>query len=351
MRALLTKRPLLSKRAFLTGTGQMPLLSGRLSAAGGGHPSAYWSQREVRALAPLTRNTPFKRAFVNDDSKDTLRHLLSAVFDDITDCEAAVASSNEDLRSFLGHLTIFDVRCKLSTNETVIIRLQKANRRPEIADRLIGYQACGYHEQWEQSEKGHELIPVRVLALLDFTIQHDLAICGSLVQRYYMQPAAGTDPSLALANRFGRLGDFTVVQLPLAPTKEQLTEASTPIEKWAHLLRYSGEYNMETLPLPLLQDPYKKAIDSARYDMMPKEEREALFAEEECTRQYMAANADEIRGREAAERRAEEYQKQAEEYKKRTFEYNKRAEEYNKQGEEDNKQFNIKYIPNSNQIS
>lgn len=57
--------------------------------------------------------------------------------------------------------------------------------------------------------------PVRVLALLDFTLSSDVSKCGSLVQHYQLQlvPGAASVAAEAALMRLPQLSDLTIVQL------------------------------------------------------------------------------------------------------------------------------------------
>lgn len=261
-------------------------------------------------LAPLTLDTPFKRAFGTKESVNTLKHLLNAVLRG-TDSSFDIAQvENVHINSSQLRSVIFDVRCKLKSGEKVTVELQKVEMREQIVDRLIGYQAHDYREQWlrggrtEAGLDGYRLVPVRVLALLDFLVDRDRNECGSLVQHFNIQhdrtSCASQVPARALEVRFKALSDITIMQLPLAP--DRIDTDSTDAAKWAHLLRYSQKYRLGELPPPLRDDPFRAAAVSACYDNMGKEERASLALEEDVLRQW---GSMEESLREAERKRAE----------------------------------------------
>jgi hypothetical protein len=240
------------------------------------------------ALAPLTRDTPFKRAFANFR---TLRHLLNAILRPDSkrhkiEKVLALEVKSSSLRSI-----VYDIHCQLKSGDVLIVELQKAEMRNMILDRLIGYQAREYSEQWlpggatAAEGGGYALMkPVRVLALLDFKLSLKEEECGSLVQHYHLQ-ADRCVPAKGVEERLRQLTDITIVQLPLAPKADELGDADDA-GKWAHLLRYSQKYRMESLPEPLTHGRYKRAAESARFDAMSVEERAELAAEERTLREW-----------------------------------------------------------------
>ena len=115
--------------------------------------------------------------------------------------------------------------------------------------------AADYRNQWLASDAVVQpLHPVRVIALLDYTLGADLLQSGAMIQRFSVSPAAGTVADPGIAARFAVLFDFTLVQLPLAP---DVSEQSSAAELWAHLLGRSDKYTWDSLP------PCFKEADSA----------------------------------------------------------------------------------------
>jgi hypothetical protein len=98
------------------------------------------------------------------------------------------------------------------------------------------------------------------------------------------------------------LMDITIVQLPLAPSSVECGAPAASL--WAHLLRYSEEYTVSTLPEALRAEPYASAAASARVDAMSAVEREALEVEENHVRDTArsAAELDEAKQRAAQEK-------------------------------------------------
>jgi hypothetical protein len=292
------------------------------AAAGGGAalaPSHPLPARVAGRLAPLTRDISFKRAFGLPETRETLRALLNAVMRPDR-AERAIRSIEnvEEVKDTVFRSVIYNIRCTLVSGATVIIELQKAKMREQILDRMIGYQAREYAEQWKPGKKTeagngvYSLVPVRVLALLDFAMSEDVSQCGTLVQHYHLQLAPArpaldpTQPAppvqqaaVAALQRLPELSDITIVQLPLAPGEEDL-ESAPPEGKWAHLLHHSHLYTVDDLPAPLKEGAFLAAAESARYDKMTAVERRTLAAEaaeEESLREFL----DEAEARERAE--------------------------------------------------
>jgi hypothetical protein len=235
----------------------------------------------------------FKRAFGADASKGTLKHLLNSVMRGPDGSFEIADIENVEVKDAVLRSVMFDVRCKLTSGKGVIVELQNAQMRRDIVDRLVEYQASDYAQQWLRGgkpspEKGvYTLVPVRVLALLDFCVDKDPARCGTLVQHYHMQhdtTDARQVPAPVVAERLEALTDITIVQLPLAPTT--LEVGMTDAQKWAHLLRSSQTYTYETLPEPLRTSPFLAAASSARYDKTTAAERRTLDEHEDAAFEF-----------------------------------------------------------------
>jgi len=282
-------------------------------------------------LAPLRLDTPFKRAFRNTAS---LAALLNAVLNDTAN-HKVTSVNNVELKSTQLRSCIFDVYCTLSDGSKVIIELQKANMRDEIVDRLVGYVSRSYGKQWlpggstEAGSGSYMLVPVKIVAIVDFKLEKDEASCGSLVQNYSMCLRAGTAAPSPL-RRLQELVDITIVQLPLAPT-----DASRPglsaAELWAHLLRYSQKYSLATLPDALKGAPFGTVAASASAEGLTQEEREALAAEEMVLREalrleQLVMRADDEKARaDDAEARADDEKARADDEKARADDAEARA--------------------------
>ena len=236
----------------------------------------------ARNLIPLRLDTPFKRAF---QRRDTLAHLLNAVLGDAEE-HRVVAISSVELRQ-RARSCIFDILCTLADGTNVIVELQKANMREELVSRLVGWgrsyseQSIGYPGGGTAGPQGHAPIPVRMVAIADFTLEPSAGASGSLVQRFPVSARAGA-PAPSVRRGFPALLDATLVQLPLAPPTAE--PGHTPAQLWAHLLRYSERYRMPTLPPPLRAAPYAAAAESARADVLMDEEVVALEEEDKALR-------------------------------------------------------------------
>ena len=180
------------------------------------------------------------------------------------------------------------MHCTLDDGSKVIVEVQKALKRDEIVDRLYGSTSRVYSEQWlsgggtEAGVTGYALVPVRTVAIVDFTLEASAAASGSLVQNYSMGYTGTGAPAPSALQRYRALSQHTVVQLPLAPAK--VTPGLSPAQLWAHLLRYSETYSPATLPEALLEPPYAGAVASARADSMTRAERAELEEEDKAIR-------------------------------------------------------------------
>jgi hypothetical protein len=218
-----------------------------------------------------------------------LAHLLNAVLNDSVE-HKVTSINNVELKSTILRSCIFDVHCTLSNDSRVIIELQKANMRDELFVRLV---SRSYGEQWRpggvteaRTGGSYKLVPVKIVAIIDFTLEPVAAASGTLVQNYTMCARSGTAAPSAL-RRLQELCDVTLVQLSLAPKDASSLNDMPPAALWAHLLRYSHLYSMATLPEALQAAAYATVAASARNDALTQEERAALKVEEEQLRDAM----------------------------------------------------------------
>jgi hypothetical protein len=263
-------------------------------------------------------DTPFKRAFRNHD---TLAALLNAVMGSAQD-RRVIAVNNTEFKATGQRTCILDVHCTLDDGSKVIIEVQKALMRDEIVDRLYGYTSRLYSEQWlpgggtEAGVTGYALVPIRTVAIVDFTLEVSAAASGALVQNYSMGYTGTGSPAPSALQRYRALSQHTVVQLPLAPAK--VTPGLSPAQLWAHLLRYSETYSPATLPEVLLEPPYAGAVAKARADSMTQAERAELEEEDKAIRdaarvERYAAHAEQAKAHaEQAKARAEQEKARAE---------------------------------------
>lgn len=277
-------------------------------------------------LLPLRMDTPFKRAFRDHD---TLAALLNAVMGDAQD-HRVVAVNNTEFKASGQRTCILDVHCTLDDGSKVIVEVQKALMRDEIVDRLYGYTSRVYSEQWlpgggtEAGVTGYALVPIRTVAIVDFTLEASAAASGALVQHYSMGYTGTGAPAPSALQRYRALSQHTVVQLPLAPAK--VTPGLSPAQLWAHLLRYSETYSPATLPEVLLEPPYAGAVANARADSMTRQERAELEEEDKAIRdaarmERYAAHAEQAAAHaKQAEARAEQAEARARELERKLTE-------------------------------
>jgi PD-(D/E)XK nuclease family transposase len=276
-------------------------------------PQCLSIEEAAGALAPLSSEMCFRRGFESETSWESLKHLLNAMMrrpDESFEIEHIHSVECYPAKSRSLH---FEVRCELKSGDRVIVELQKEQLRNGVVDRLIAYRAKQYSKQWGPT--GGPLVPVRVLALLNFLLDRDPTRCGSLVQHYHIKHD-GADPSQSpsslLAERMKALSSLTIVQLPLAP--ERLDEGTSDAEKWAHLLQWSQKYSYGALPKPLHAKPFLAAASGALYATMTAQERETMRVEWKDLRLWLQQD-DQIA--EAKERLAAAEAKIAEDRKKR----------------------------------
>jgi hypothetical protein len=265
---------------------------------------------------------------------DTLSHFLNAVLaDDATHQVTSVNNVELNSGATFARSIIFDVHCTLANGSRVVIEVQKADMRAQFLDRLVGYLGTAYSRQWlpsgvtEAGRGGYSLIPVRMVAVVDFALAGNDDVPGSLVANVSACVRAGQLPAASLA-RLRELLDITVVQLPLAP--EGVGPDAPPAALWAHLLRFSERYTVDTLPPALAVEPYVSAAVSARVDAMTPAERASLEMEENHLRdttRLLSDAAEEKRRADEATQRADEAKRRADEATQRLDEAKRRADD------------------------
>ena len=142
---------------------------------------------------------------------------------------------------------IYDIRCTLSNNASVIVELHRALQRSEIIDRMFGYVST------ENEPFSYVLTPVHAVAIMGFTFDKDRNKCGSMLQVYSETCVYGEAAELAVA-RSGELARRIYVQLPLAP--DNIDENSREDELWAYLLRQSS--TLKEIPGVLGKGAFKR---------------------------------------------------------------------------------------------
>ena len=274
------------------------------------------SPRELGALAPLVRDAAFKRVFGNNDgfAREALRDLINAmeVLDGAKVAEVASIEPSEQPEFLEGRTIIYDVMCTLDNGDRVVIELQKAPMRTLIVDRMVGYVARQYDRQWSKGGKTdagtgtYALKPVHALALLDFQLDKVIDDAGDMIQHYSVLPRAGsTKLSKSLSARLSALNNYTFVQLPLAPPPGPELATASPAELWAHLIRYSGTYKMETLPRVFKDNKvFKTVAELVRYASMEPAEIAGINAEEDYLKQLASTVGVAEQDRDAAVQRA-----------------------------------------------
>lgn len=213
----------------------------------------------------VNSRSAFKEAFGNGGN--SLRDLLNAIYDnEILSIEnVGEISRHSSTKNFL----MCDICCTLLSGEKIIVEIEKFRAKADIIPLLFGYMAKDYSKQTDLgsidstmsihreyvnpdrriSHADSKLMPVRIIGILDFQIDADAKRCGSFIQRYGVSVQKGQQASEAIAGELGRLIDFTILQLPLAPDNYESCE--TDAEKWSILMRDSdrfSEKNVESIP-------------------------------------------------------------------------------------------------------
>ena len=283
-------------------------------------------------IASLFCDSVFKRAF--GMQKDNLQALLNAMYDE--EDIKIVSIDNVEQSSVTSRTMIYDIFCTLSTGSRIIVEMQRADTKAQIAPRLIGYLSRDYSEQWRKGGKGYELIPVRVLALLGFQFDKKREKCGSFLQRYRLRVNDGMECAVEVADKFHELVDVTLVQLPLAPNS--FNECSKQSEKWGLLLLDSSKSKTmsEIDPGFLKDESMTKVIQTAQIDKMTEEELQELAIDKKLEMEreaQIATNVGAESERDAARALAEQ-EKAAKEAAQALAEQEKAAKEQEKAAKE-----------------
>jgi hypothetical protein len=119
----------------------------------GSHQDSSVDEELPGPFADMRYDAVFKRIFTD---REVLLGFLNAVevagkgvsIQEIGNVE--LKEPAEGVRSI-----IFDIHCKLSNNLSIIIELQRAMRRQEILDRMVGYASKAYAVQWQRGVRSY----------------------------------------------------------------------------------------------------------------------------------------------------------------------------------------------------
>ena len=250
------------------------------------HHRALTSDTRSTSLAPLTMDTPFKNAFA--DRTDNLLFLLKTVLN--KDGIFLKSIDNVERKNAIDRNVFYDIICTLTSGTKIIIEMQNLQQRAQLANRIVGYISRDYSEQWLKSKMSYELMPVHLIALLNFTLDKDKEKSGSMIQGYWASPKDGDVAADGFTELFRSLFDVTLVQLPLAPATADLCK--TDAERLCLLIRDSAEFSLANLPLPFTQEPFRRIVDCARRSNLTHVQRDALALEEKSMRDEHAANEE-----------------------------------------------------------
>ena len=226
-------------------------------------------RKSTNAIAIIERTVSSRSAFTEafGNGGNSLRDLLNSIYDDeILSIEnVGEISRHSTTNNFL----MCDICCTLLSGEKIIVEIEKFRAKADIIPQLFGYMAKDYSKQTDFgsidsttnihrglvnldrriSHADYRLMPVRIIGILDFQIDADSKRCGSFIQRYGVSVQKGQQASELISDELGRLIDFTILQLPLAPDNYESCE--TDAEKWSILMRDSdrfSEKNVESIP-------------------------------------------------------------------------------------------------------
>lgn len=241
-------------------------------------------RRSSNAIAIKNRSvisrSPFKEAFGNGGN--SLRDLLNSIYDN----EILSIENVGDINGYSAteNFVMCDIYCTLFSGEKIIVEIEKFRTKADIIPRLFGYMANDYSTQTDLSEinsnshtrRGishwdsrsfdvdYRLMPVRIIGILDFQIDADSKMCGSFIQRYGVTVQKGQLASEIIKNELGRLIDFTILQLPLAPDNYESCE--TDAEKWSILMRDSDRFSEKNVE-STLEDASQKHSKVLKCDL------------------------------------------------------------------------------------
>ncbi len=219
----------------------------------------------------------FKKLFGTEANKDILISFLNTFleFEDDKQIEDIEYINPEQLGdTSRERKAIYDVYCKTKEGERFIVEMQRAEQ-DYFRDRALYYSSFAIREQGKKGGRepwDYHLMPVYVVAILDFEIDKDPARADKVVTRVRLKD----DDNRIFSDRL----QLVFLEMPKFRKKED--ELETFSDKWLFVIK--NLYQLEDKPRALTDGIFKKLFKEASVANLQQREKEQY---EESLKAYL----------------------------------------------------------------
>lgn len=202
-----------------------------------------------KEYAQLLCDFMFKRLFGSEANKDVLIGFLNMILEDVEIKDVKFISSEHYGLTKEDRKCVFDISCECTDGRTLIIEMQKGYQK-HFRKRAVFYTSYPINDQGRKAREeyirdhgckddgeefrwDYNLQPVTVVAILNFSFEHDGGWPSDRYHSSYRLREDVTGEEMTDVIRY--------VFLELVRFKKTIPELETTFDKWMYLLRHMHE--------------------------------------------------------------------------------------------------------------
>lgn len=229
----------------------------------------------------LNSDWGFKRVFGSESNKHFLKYLLNTIIEDRNIVDVELRNTEHQYLSGGRGFVAFDVYCKCDNNESIIVEMQKTDKR-NFLDRAFAYSALAVLDQ-AKTKWDFKLTPLYFVGITNYVLFKNkpghFTKCGlcdltsegrNQIYDKYLQ-------------FFVELPKFAVTDPALASAKESLM----------YLIGHLGEFETKPEWLKGRNDILSELCEAAEFGRLSQKEKENYLMSEQDEIQWMNTLEDE----------------------------------------------------------
>ena len=210
----------------------------------------------------LMLDRQFKRVFGQEANKDLLTALLREILPELDIRELTLLNVEQQGLGKEGKNSTFDVCCTTGDGKEIIVEVQ-VKKQEHFADRALYYATLPLHRMLKKGEKLYRFMPVYVVTLLGFELDHtDEGAADKYEWRYSIREDKCGELLTDTLN-------FVFVELcKFNKTEEELCSLK---EMWYFCLKHMD--SLTEKPAALQAAVFKRLFDITEVESMPAEDQ------------------------------------------------------------------------------
>lgn len=214
---------------------------------------------KAKYINPFT-DFGFKKIYGEEASKPMLIDFLSSLLPESNIVDLTFKPKDKLGNSAYDRKAVYDIYCKNSNGEKIIVELQKAKQK-YFKDRTIYYSSFPIQEQAEKGDWDHELKAIFCVGILDFEFEEGELKLDEVIH------------AVQFKNQHNQVfyDKLKYVYLEMPHFKKTEIELSTRLDKWLYFIKHLEDF--QKIPDIFTDEIFVQAFEKAEIANYSEQER------------------------------------------------------------------------------